>query len=49
MSKSAILVAMVFALCVARLATVPLGPGAQQMMQAEGFAQAMLVAGAANA
>ncbi len=36
MSKSIILAAMVFALCVARLATVSAGSGAEQMMQAEG-------------
>lgn len=40
MSKSIILATMVFALCVARLATVSVGSGAEQMLQAEGVAMA---------
>jgi len=40
MSKPIILFAMVFALCVARVATVSAGSGAEQLMQAEGVAMA---------
>jgi hypothetical protein len=43
MSKSIILCTMVFALCVARLATVSVGSGADQMIQAEGLAMATSV------
>jgi hypothetical protein len=43
MSKSIILASMVFALCVARLVTMPMGSGAEQMMQAEGVAMATQV------
>lgn len=43
MSKSVILLGMLFALCVARLATVPVGSGAEQMIQAEGMAMATQV------
>jgi hypothetical protein len=40
MSKSIILASMVFALCVARLATITSGSGADQMIKAEGLAMA---------
>jgi hypothetical protein len=43
MSKSIILASMVFALCIARLATVSLGSGTEQMIQAEGLAMATQV------
>jgi len=43
MSKSIILASMVFALCVARLATVTVGSGADRMIQAEGLAMAAQV------
>ena len=43
MTKSLILASMVFALCVARLATVTVGSGADQMIQAEGLAMATQV------
>lgn len=40
MSKSIILCTMVFALCVARLATVSAGSGAEQMFSAEAVSMA---------
>ncbi len=48
MSNSAILTAMLVALCVARLATVPFGSGAEQTMQAEGFGQVTQVESPVN-